>query len=317
MYLPGLMTQPLGCHNQCNLPVEKALPREQPARVIGLCAVQSLYQELAAYPKPGLVSPIDSGSHADMDATLFFRSLFALRHYFYAIAAAGMQDARFATLKQLGLAAEERMMQATMGVNTHRGAIFNLGLLAAAAGSLVAAGRPLRYKAIAERVKSSWGDAIRCHGAALPKTSHGSLAAAKYGVGGALHEASNGFPHVFNVGVPALQECRERGTDQTRTAVHCLFRLMESLPDTNLLFRGGDAGLRIAQRSAREFLAAGSVHRPDWKTHAVMIHRQFVSQNLSPGGSADLLAATLFVGHLQRAKGLPPGNRQGEPLAPD
>lgn len=311
------MSQCLKCQSQCKPPPKGALLHAQSSRTIGLYAIQALHQELAAYPKPGLVSPVDSGSHVDMDAALFFRSLFALRHYFSSIAAAGMQDASFVTLKQMGLAAEERMMRATLGVNTHRGAIFNLGLLAAAAGSLVATDQPLQNNAIAECIKSSWGDEIRSHGAALPKTSHGRLAASRYGVGGALHEASSGFPHVFNVGLPALQECRDRGTDKPRTAVHCLFRLMESLPDTNLLYRGGDAGLRIAQRSAREFLAAGSVHRPGWETHAIMIHRQFVSQNLSPGGSADLLAATLFVGHLQCSKGFDSGKRQGELLVSD
>src|SRR5450830_1577900 len=95
-------------------------------------AVRSLYQELVLYPKPGLVSLVDNGSHQDMDAATFMRSLFSLRRYFLAIAEAGARGAPFSLLKQLGVQAERRMLSATGGVNTHRGAIFSLGMLCAA-----------------------------------------------------------------------------------------------------------------------------------------------------------------------------------------
>jgi triphosphoribosyl-dephospho-CoA synthase len=81
--------------------------------------------------------------------------------------------------------------------------------------------------------------------------------------------------------------------------VQCLFSLMEVLPDTNLLHRGGESGLKFAQESAHTFLSEGGVEHPDWQSHAIDIHRQFIKHNLSPGGSADLLAATLFVNRLQ------------------
>ena len=269
------------------------------SQTIGRYAVQSLHQELATYPKPGLVSPVDNGRHQDMDASIFFRSLFSLRKYFREISLAGMQGASFVILKQLGITAEERMLKATQGINTHRGAIFNLGLLAAAAGHLQEAGLLLQTDALSTVISVRWGDAIKQHGRSLPQTSHGGQVAAHYGVGGALHEASSGFPHVFNVGLPALQKSLARGADQNSAAVQCLFSLMKALADTNLLYRGGDSGLTFAQESARSFLADGGVHRPGWRKQAIEIHREFVNRNLSPGGSADLLAATLFVNRLQ------------------
>jgi len=268
-------------------------------QTIGLYAVQSLHQELATYPKPGLVSPVDNGSHRDMDATLFFRSLFALRGYFRHISMAGRREAPFRELQKLGLAAEKKMMTATRGVNTHRGAIFNLGLLAAAAGSLQGSGLSLQENALGNKVKTTWGEAIRRHGKGLPAVSHGSLAASRYGAGGAIQEASSGFPHVFGVGLPVLQTCLARGDSPNQAAVQCLFSLMAVLPDTNLLFRGGVKGLKFAQSSARTFLSEGGVQHPGWQSSAVDIHREFVSLNLSPGGSADLLAAALFVHRLQ------------------
>lgn len=285
-----------GCND--NLPLNRATVIAPQSRTIARFALQALHQELAAFPKPGLVSPVDSGSHRDMDAALFFRSLFSLRHYFCEIAAAGRRGAGFAELKQFGLAAEERMMQATSGVNTHRGAIFNLGLLAAAAGALQTEGRHLQAEEIAGHIRSSWGDAIKAHGAALPKNSHGGVVAERYGVGGALQEAACGFPHVFEVGLPALLECHARGCDQNRAAVQCLFVLMSMLADTNLLYRGGETGLRFVRRVSRAFIADGGVFQSDWQERAADLHRQFVEMNLSPGGSADLLAATLFVRRL-------------------
>ena len=110
--------------------------RSSHAAIIGRAAVRALYTELALSPKPGLVSPLDSGAHDDMDMTTFMRSLFALRGYFCAIAAAGAAGADFTDLQALGMRAERRMLEATRGINTHRGAIFSLGLLAGAAGWL-------------------------------------------------------------------------------------------------------------------------------------------------------------------------------------
>jgi triphosphoribosyl-dephospho-CoA synthase len=266
---------------------------------IGLYAVQSLHQELAVYPKPGLVSPMDSGSHQDMDASLFFRSLFSLRKYYRDIALAGMHRASFETLKQLGISAEQRMLKATQGINTHRGAIFNLGLLSAAAGYLQSENMLLHEDALSVVIVERWGDAIRQHGKLLPKTSHGSQVASRYGVGGALQEAASGFPHLFEVGLPVLKQSLDNGVAPKRAAVQCLFSLMEVLPDTNLLHRGGESGLKFAQESAHTFLSEGGVEHPDWQSHAIDIHRQFIKHNLSPGGSADLLAATLFVNRLQ------------------
>jgi triphosphoribosyl-dephospho-CoA synthase len=272
--------------------------RTSTARTIGHFALQSLYLELSAYPKPGLVSPIDSGSHRDMDASLFFRSLFSLRRYFCDIAEAGMRGESFATLKSLGLIAEKRMFKATCGINTHRGAIFNLGLLAAAAGHFQAHESSQPTSPLGALVCSLWGDAIRKHGESLPQESHGRLMTSRYGVGGALQEAMYGFPHVFKVGLPALQRSLDKGADQNSATVQCLFSLIEVVPDTNLLYRGGECGLNYAQKAARSFLDEGGVHRPEWQAHAVDVHQNFIRKNLSPGGSADLLAASLFVHRL-------------------
>jgi triphosphoribosyl-dephospho-CoA synthase len=279
-------------------------------------AVRALYAELALYPKPGLVSLVDNGSHEDMTALTFMRSLFSLRHYFAAICRAGMEDAPFAYLKQLGIAAERRMMAATGGVNTHRGAIFVLGMLCAALGRqlarpeatpLVPPAGPVTASAAIRRTApagsaslcaallAGWGDALAAHTLAAPDGSHGQRAAQLHAASGAREEAALGLPSLFLVGLPALQTTLARSGDMHLARVDALFALMAHVSDTNVLHRGGKAGAETVRHEARRFLALGGTAHPDWRAHALDTHRLFVRHKLSPGGAADLLAACCLV----------------------
>ena len=127
------------------------------AQRLGAAAVRALYVELVLEPKPGLVSLRDAGSHRDMNATTFLRSLFALRHYFPRIAQAGMTGAPFEVLEELGVRAETRMLAATGGVNTHRGAMFCLGLLCAAAGRRLAQAGSVDAPGLRAVLLDTWG----------------------------------------------------------------------------------------------------------------------------------------------------------------
>ena len=261
------------------------------AHCVGRAAVAALYDELALAPKPGLVSFVDSGSHTDMDATTFMRSLFALRGYFPRIAMAGVACTPFVELEALGVAAEACMLAATRGINTHRGAVFTLGLLSAAAGQ--AAGC-MSARRLREGLLTTWGDALdarRRHTAA----SNGGRAAQTHGLRGAGDEAALGFPVVFEHAVPALARARQQGLDDRHARLQMLFEVIAVLDDTNLVHRGGLAGLRFAQAQARAFLHAGGAARPDALAHAQAIHQAFVARRLSPGGAADVLAAAGFV----------------------
>jgi triphosphoribosyl-dephospho-CoA synthase len=270
------------------------------ARHISLLAVRSLYHELALYPKPGLVSFRDNGAHRDMDADTFVRSLFSLRGYFVAIAEAGMRDAGFAELQQLGLAAETRMLRATRGINTHRGAIFTHGILAAAAGCAAARDIAPSDENLRAIVTTNWSRDLRAIAIASAATpTHGQLMAARHGVTGARGEALLGFPSVFDIALPGLRNALDRGADMQHALLHALFVLLAATTDTNVLFRGGAEGLRFIQTQACEFLGRGSVFEAGWQERAESLHRQCSIQNLSPGGCADLLAAAWFVHQLQ------------------
>jgi triphosphoribosyl-dephospho-CoA synthase len=270
--------------------------REAAADRFAALAERSLVLEVDTWPKPGLVSHVDAGSHADMDAGTFRRSAAALRPFFAALARAGAAGAGMTTLRALGLRAEQAMLAATGGVNTHRGAIFGLGLLCAAAGWRAAAPDE-RRATLGVVVVRRWGAEIL--GGPRPCDSHGEQAVRRYGVGGARRQAADGFPEVYGIGVPALAEgARVAPGDAEAARVQACFALIAALDDTNLLHRGGVAGLRFAQRAARDFLAHGGVGAHDWRARAAALHRAFVARRLSPGGAADLLAMSVFVAAL-------------------
>ena len=261
-------------------------------------AVQALHDELAAYPKPGLVSLVDSGSHDDMDHALMARSAEALRQPFVELAAAGRQARGFdEALKPLGIAAERRMMAATGGINTHRGAIFCLGLVVAAIAraeeQAAAATTATTVRAV---LLGTWGAALAGHASADGASdSHGGLVRRTLGRDGARREAAAGFPGVFEVALPAYRAALGDGLDANAARVHTLFALMATVDDTTVLYRGGADGDAFVREEARRFLADGGCRRAGWQPAAEEIHRQFVARRLSPGGCADLLAATLLV----------------------
>jgi triphosphoribosyl-dephospho-CoA synthase len=258
-------------------------------------AVGCLHTELVLYPKPGLVSPVDNGSHTDMTAATFMRSLFALRHYFALVCRAGIDDAPFASLKQLGIEAEARMMTATGGVNTHRGAIFSLGLLCAAIGRARAQGIAPGADALRAILLIRWGEELASHTRADGAASHGLQVAGAYAASGAREEAALGLPSVFEVGLPALRRTLAAGRGMYAARIDALFALMAHVSDTNVFYRGGAHGALMVKQQAEDFLALGGTAHPHWRGHALECHRILVAQKLSPGGAADLLAATCLV----------------------
>jgi triphosphoribosyl-dephospho-CoA synthase len=273
------------------------------ARRIARLAVRSLYAELALYPKPGLVSFHDSGAHTDMNAATYMRSLFALRHYFAQIAAAGAQAQPFSMLQRLGIAAEFRMLRATGGVNTHRGAIFALGLLTAASGALAACGQAPTDAALRAVVVERWARSLRAAMVSSANApSHGELVAARYRIAGARQQARCGFPAVFDIALPALRAAIAAGADGARALLHAFYHLLAQVADTNVLYRGGVPALAFVQTRAQAFLGAGSVFACHWRERGEALHRDCIARQVSPGGCADLLAAAWFVHRLQLSK---------------
>lgn len=265
------------------------------AAEIGELATSCLRLEIHTYPKPGLVSHIDQGAHADMDCALLEASADALRPFLQELAQAGGLGAGMDSLRQIGRAAERQMLTRTGGVNTHRGAIFGLGLLCAAAGWRSATGA---RASLGQIVAARWGKDIMAGPRAVQ--SHGAVAQRLYGAGGARAEAAAGFPSLYDVGLRALRQGRGLApADEHAARVQCCMALIAKVDDTNLLHRGGAAGLAYARGAASFFLGQGGVGQRHWLRRAQALHRAFVARNLSPGGCADLLGMTLFIDALE------------------
>lgn len=267
-------------------------------------AVQALYAEVTLEPKPGLVSLRDNGSHTDMNAATFVRSLFALRHYFPAITRAGMDGMPLAGLQSLGIAAEARMLQATRGVNTHRGVVFALGLLCAAAGRLYRDGYLPTPHGLRACLRAHWADALRqtaAQAALRSPLSHGQRAARAYGLRSALDEAADAFPTLFDTTLPALQRALAAGHGLRAARVQALMATVAVLDDTNLAHRGGRAGLDWLRDRAASFVEAKGVSQADWLVQLRALHAQCVARRLSPGGAADMLACACWVHAMQEA----------------
>jgi len=258
--------------------------------------LNALRDEAMAWPKPGLVTPVDSGSHRDMNIGTLLTSIDALRGSFVQLAEAGARGVPFTELQGVGVAAERNMLLATGGINTHRGAVFNLGLLVAAASR--------RQHDVAlcslsggEVVSRLWGEEIAGSRAQAP-VSHGNFMYKKFAAGGARTEAASGFPTVYNIGLPVLRRHLAAGHDRESALIATLLSLMEHLYDTNLLWRGGEPGLEFVRQSAAKFNLDGGVAMPGWRERLLALHRECVARNLSPGGSADLMAASWVVHQL-------------------
>ncbi|SCK24439.1 triphosphoribosyl-dephospho-CoA synthase [Vogesella sp. LIG4] len=266
------------------------------ARRLAQLAGQALSDELHLAPKPGLVDSRGPGVHRDMTLAMMRDAITALRPTFFELALHAYHAAATPQLRtqlgSIGRAGEQAMLQVTGGINTHRGAIWALGLLVAAAAQEP---HSLAPHAITQRaaVLARLPD-HRQPSQPLP----GTLTCQRYGVGGARAEAQQGFPHIIEHALPALQATRARGHDEADARLDALLAIMAQLDDTCVLSRGGPDALAALQHGARAALAAGGAGHFDGRKQLLALDHTMRQFNASPGGAADLLAATLLLDRL-------------------
>jgi triphosphoribosyl-dephospho-CoA synthase len=262
-------------------------------------AVTALIEEVQLTPKPALVDRRGSGAHRDLDLAIMLRSAHSLEPTFAALARAARQRTPSATLRaelaQIGRAGEIAMMHATGGSNAHRGAIWIVGLLVAGA-AIHAADRAAQALNAASQI-CTLAAQIACFPDcfAAPANSHGERVRQRYQVGGARQEAQDGFPHVIEIGLPALHTARADGAPEESARLDALLAIMASLDDTCLLYRAGLEGLHAGKRGARRVLELGGSSTERGHAALAELDHALLSLNASPGGAADLLAATLFI----------------------
>jgi triphosphoribosyl-dephospho-CoA synthase len=265
---------------------------------LAILAVRSLIEEAELTPKPGLVDIESTGSHHDMSIELMIKSAKSLEPAFREIAKVSYGRVPSQELREeiaaIGRQGEIDMFQATGGVNTHKGAIWALGLLVSSASMNPG-------ETSLDHIAKKAGKLALFTDRNLPQQiTNGKRVKEKYGVNGALGEAQQGFPHIRNISLPVLYDSRSRGIKEDLCRLNTLIALMASLDDTCILHRGGAGSLITTKELASEILILGGVWtQTGWKV-LEELSQFLIKCNASPGGSADLLAATLFLDYLYK-----------------
>jgi len=295
------------------------------AAQIGQSAVRALLREVAAAPKPGLVDRNGSGSHDDMDFMTFADSALALGPCFEACAREGLErgvaepvwagasnshalvkpnaaeadESFLGALRHIGIEGERHMFATTGGINTHKGALFLVGLQAAAAGALIGAGIPPtadRTRRFAARVAGGVSERE------LPSAAtNGAAAFRAFGSRGVRGEAESALRSLDGGALDFLIRVSERRSPNDNDCVNALLLIMTRADDTTVLHRGGKGALDLVKQGARTVLEAGGMTTPAGRTALALFSADLVSRRISPGGSADLLAAAIFLVDIQQS----------------
>ena len=272
--------------------------------IIARLATQALQAELDTTPKPGLVDKDNNGAHRDMDYALMQRSIDTLHPYFVKLALLGCADAlpTHTSIRDIGIEAEKAMLSATNGVNTHKGALFSMGLAVVAAAheerkTAADEEQILKERNGGEDVLVSLQTTIKALAASFPDTNgtHGSkaklLSKGTTAIKGALDNAREGYEMLFAEWLPFYIERRKE--HDSHTLHKTLLRIMCDLDDTNVIYRTDLATAEEVKQEARALLDNFS------KAALKDMDRHYTTRNVSPGGAADMLSLTIFIGSIQ------------------
>lgn len=255
------------------------IPKSTVPYLVADLAERALRLELDTTPKPGLVDRRDNGAHKDMDYALMSKSISALRPYLTRLALESAKDIDPAKIKEIGIEAEKAMLKATGGVNTHKGALFCIGLSVAAASCLACSTGAVDAYSFKELVSRAASEIPSARG------THGAEAKRSFKAVGALENARAAYPELFTDWLPYYRslECDPFRCHKT------LLHIMTTLDDTNILHRRGAEGLAHAEAEAARLLEDFS------ESGLSSLNKDFIRENISPGGSADMLSLTIFI----------------------
>jgi triphosphoribosyl-dephospho-CoA synthase len=269
-------------------------------------AVDALIDEADLSPKPALVDRRGNGAHTDLHLGLMHASALSLWPAFKEMAEAAIEFGEVGlplreAIGQIGRDGEQEMLATTRDVNTHRGAIWALGLLVTGAalepqssGASAVALRAARLALLDDRY-------------APRPLSHGAQVAQRYGARGAREEAQLGFPAVIQRALPQLKRSRAAGHGEQNARLDALLAIMTQLADTCVLYRAGEQGLHTMQLGAQAVLDAGGSASLAGRRRLYELDQQLIALNASPGGAADLLAACLFIDRIESCDGVTQG----------
>lgn len=277
--------------------------RDRAADQAASAAVRGLLYEVSTTPKPGLVDRNNSGSHRDMNFFTFLDSSASLIPWFREFFCLGWDHSSepneqiFERLRYAGQRAETAMFSSTGGINTHKGLVFASAILCGALGKVHAGQElPLPFTDVLQECrrlgKCSLSDLHRPPNVQTTLPTNGERIFTAYGIRGARGEAAAGFPSAVQIGLPALRKWLSAGFSLNDSAAMALLTLISEVDDTNMVHRGGPELAKKRKEQAKILLSA--VTKENFKETLYTLDHQYMTENLSPGGCADLLAVSLM-----------------------
>ena len=272
---------------------------------VGAWAVEAMLMEAACTPSPGLVDRDNAGAHNDMDFFTFLMSSSALAGSMFRCAAAGYRHdglpaELLPVLRYIGKDGEAQMLEATNGVNTQKGLLFLLGILTAAAAHTLRRSETVTGEQILDTAAAMTQGIVARELAVLPARQPVRLTAGEklylqYGVTGIRGEVERGIPSIREQGLPVLKQALAAGLSLNDALVHTLMSLMTVVEDTTILNRHGMGVLLDVKNQAKRIMSLGGMLSDTGRVKIAELDELFIARNISPGGVADLLAATYFL----------------------
>jgi len=268
------------------------------------CASKAVLYEVSAFPKPGLVSPISSGAHDDMNYFTFIDSTTALMKYFILFAMAGYssKDLKeiFSDIRKIGIQAEADMFAATGKVNTHKGMIFLMGVSLAATAKVLYERQD--FKRISSTIQEMTADLVLKDLHHLTKetaSTHGEKLYVNHNITGIRGEVEDGLPIVFLHALPFFQDNKDLTLNNQ--LIQTLFKIMTICDDTTIIHRHNVNKLLEVKEKGKKILAMDGVRSKAGQEQLEQLCHCFIEERVSPGGSADLLAVTVFFDLVQES----------------
>ena len=280
-------------------------------KYISEIAIKSMLQEVSATPKPGLVDRNNPGAHKDMDFFTFMDSCTSLVFTFYDCASEGYRFANpdytqlLRKIRPIGIKGEDKMFRTTNDVNTHKGLIFSLGIIAAATALEYKINKtiPMDTYNICEIIEGMTKGIVKKELQSLEgkaSLTYGEKLFKEYGIKGIRGEVESGFPTVRSNGLPIFRKLMEDNKSNINdNLVQVLLHLMAVTEDVNILGRHSIKELEYVKSEAKRALSLGGIFTAKGRNKVLSMDKDFIEKNISPGGSADLLAVTLMFYYLE------------------
>lgn len=272
---------------------------------IGEAAILGMLYEVSASPSPGLVSPYSTGAHSDMDFFTFLKSTSSIAYSMYLCAQIGIDNPEGDILKQLrkiGIMAENRMFKATEGVNTQKGLLFLQGVISASAGRCISRKLSLNRFNISKLCSEICSGLVDKELKSIKHNknlSNGEKLYIEKGFKGIRGEVEMGLPVVINHGIPAYEDALKSGLEIKKALCHSLVSIMTAVEDTTVLNRCGLDGLCYMRSCAKKAIELGGMKTKQGEEYITDLDSEFIKRKISPGGAADLLAATVMIYKLE------------------